>query len=167
MRGNVHVLASFRDAQVRAAIHLAKFHRHAHAIKLLSALCIAYLKTLPEKEYIVVPIPLSPRRLRERGHNQAATIAKAALAPFPRMQLLDNALCRTRHTPPQTSLARAQRLTNLSHAFAVNDKYLTQLRNAHIIIFDDVTTTGATCITAVNALFEAQPASITCIAIAH
>ena len=78
-------------------------------------------------------------------------------------------LVRTRHTKPQTTLARKERLTNVVNAFDIRDieAARTLLAGKHVLIIDDVTTTGATLKAAKATLLPLQPASITLLSLAH
>ncbi|KXK26892.1 MAG: DNA utilization protein GntX [candidate division WS6 bacterium OLB20] len=84
---------------------------------------------------LLVPVPLSAKRLKWRGFNQAGVIARQIDAARYR-----EALVRNRHTPPQAELDAAARSVNLTGAFAVNR----DVRGMDIIVVDDVYTTGAT-----------------------
>jgi ComF family protein len=92
---------------------------------------------------IVVPVPLHPGRLAERGYNQSALlagrIARRLACPW-----LPLALARSRDTPRQASLGRGERLANVAGAFAVTPSSADRIRGARILLVDDVTTTGAT-----------------------
>lgn len=88
---------------------------------------------------IIVPMPLHPARLRERGFNQAVEIGKI-IARQLNVPLRANACARTRDTAPQASLPRRARRKNLRGAFAC----ATPLEGMRIALVDDVMTTGAT-----------------------
>src|SRR4029077_8443248 len=92
----------------------------------------------------LIPIPLAPKRLRERGYNQSEMLARA-LARQWRIPVLVDALVRTRETPQQTALTPGTRLANVAGAFAVANVQCSMI-NDHwtLIIVDDVFTTGAT-----------------------
>ena len=87
----------------------------------------------------IVPVPLHPRRLRERGFNQALELARATARRF-RIPLWSNGLRRVRHTVPQTQLDARQRQTNPLGAFAL----AAPLSGSRIALMDDVVTTGST-----------------------
>jgi len=90
------------------------------------------------REVVLVPVPLTRARLRERGYNQAALVA-SALAGFLELPVFEG-LSRVRMTTSQTRLGRSDRRSNLHGAFATNaaTPYLP------VVIVDDVRTTGAT-----------------------
>lgn len=88
---------------------------------------------------LMVPVPLHPRRLRERGFNQALLLAQA----FPEARVEREVLVRVRHTPPQTSLPTPrERRENVKGAFAVVRPEV--VRGKKVLLVDDVFTTGAT-----------------------
>ncbi len=116
---------------------------------------------------LVVPVPLHPRRLRERGFNQAHLIAaemiRAGLFP-PWTALAPAALARVRETSPQTKLSRAQRLRNLRGAFRGKPK---AARGRTILLIDDVMTTGATLEGCALALLRAGARSVDALVVAR
>jgi ComF family protein len=90
---------------------------------------------------IIVPVPLHPARLRERGYNQSASVAKG-LSRVLGVPTCADAAARTRNTATQTSLDRRRRRENVAGAFRVRRPDL--VRGGNILIVDDVITTGAT-----------------------
>lgn len=91
---------------------------------------------------LLIPLPLSKERLKERGWSQTEMLAKA-------LQKIDNhknfslntkILYKIKHTQPQTKLNRAERLENLKNCFFVKKN----VQNKNIILLDDTTTTGST-----------------------
>ncbi len=95
---------------------------------------------------LLVPIPLSRRRYRARGYNQAAVMASALGRTLSRPVSLS--LTRTRHTPTQVGLPRDRRAENVRNAFA----WLGPTLDVPVILVDDVVTTGATLGSAAEAL---------------
>jgi len=88
---------------------------------------------------LIVPLPLHPLRLAERGFNQAAEIAKV-LARLCGIAMDAQLVRRVRNTAPQTALPWRERATNMRQAFACAD----DLAGLNIAVVDDVMTTGAT-----------------------
>ncbi len=164
--GDVSALTQFTDKDIEALIHEAKFHGNIRAFKFLGKLLSEYLS---EKEIldgtVVLPIPLSTTRSRSRGYNQVTEVVRHAIADRKDLVLNTRALVRVRDTKPQTTLRRAERLLNMENAFKVIDPVA--IAHRHIILVDDVTTTGATLRAAKGALLPYSPASVTCIALAH
>jgi ComF family protein len=105
----------------------------------------------------VVPVPLHWRRRLARGYNQAERIARplAAHLGLPYIP----ALARRRATPPQSLLGRDQRLANLRRAFRIPRPE--RVRGFHILLVDDVATTGATLDAAAAALKTAGAVRVT------
>jgi ComF family protein len=94
---------------------------------------------------LLVPVPLHPARLAERGFNQAASIARYAGRSLHVHQAW-HSLRRLRDTPSQTALGIEQRHVNVRGAFAVASARASRLlvEAAHVAVVDDVTTTGST-----------------------
>jgi ComF family protein len=99
---------------------------------------------------MVVPVPLFPRRLRARGFNQAALLAKP-VAKTLGLPLEVNALRRIRDTPEQASLPREERVLNIRGAFRARPPR----GSARVLLVDDVRTTGSTLAAASEALLDA------------
>ena len=103
---------------------------------------------------MVLPVPLAPARRRERGYNQSAVIA-AAVARAWRLPSREDLLARTRATRTQTRLTPGDRLANVSGAFAAVPASRRALEGAHVVLVDDVITTGATLTACAHALIAA------------
>lgn len=112
---------------------------------------------------IVLPVPLSRQRLRERGFNQALLLARH-LAPRKTEATL---LLRLHDTDAQSSLRRAQRLRNLRGAFAVDPLQAKRLRGRSVVLVDDVMTTGATLHAAATALRQAGARQVSALVVAR
>ncbi len=112
---------------------------------------------------LLVPLPLSALRLQERGYNQALLLARA-LEPA---KVAADVLLRILHTPPQSSLARKERLQGLQHAFAVDPLRAAQVRGKRVVLVDDVMTTGATLHAAAGVLRQAGVHHITALVLAR
>ena len=90
---------------------------------------------------VIVPMPLNNRRMQQRGYNQAAFIAKG-IGEVINKPVEDHVAIRTVNTVTQTGKDRTSRWQTMQHAFAVNDKKA--LTGKHILLVDDIVTTGAT-----------------------
>jgi ComF family protein len=116
------------------------------------------LRTLPAAMFeAVVPVPLHPRRRRQRGYDQAALLA-AAIARRIKKPVLA-ALVRIRDTPPQVGATAAQRRRNVAGAFA--QAAGADVAGRRLLLVDDVTTTGATAFEAARTLRRADAAEVT------
>lgn len=110
-------------------------------------------------DLLVVPIPLSEARLRQRGYNQSWEIARR-LAPMLRRPARSALLLRLFDTPHQVGSRREQRLSNVTGAFAVDPLARADLAGRPVAIVDDVMTTGATMEAAARALLQAGASSV-------
>jgi ComF family protein len=107
---------------------------------------------------VVIPVPLHWRRQLVRGGNSPAIIAER-LAQHWQVPLVTGLLKRTRNTPPQFSLPPSERGANVRRAFAVAFGY--HLEQAHVLLIDDILTTGSTCSAAARALQQAGATRVT------
>lgn len=133
----VTTLSNYNDTRVRALVWEAKYHKNEDALRKMGSMLHEHLASI--KNATVVPIPLSEKRLAERGYNQIEEALRAG-----GVEIDTTLLVRVRETIPQTQLPRKRRLTNLSGAFDVPEGSRSRLRDLHIVLVDDVTTTGAT-----------------------
>jgi ComF family protein len=118
-------------------IHALKFG-HDLSLARLMGLLLAERMPPPSGSARILAVPLHPRRLRQRGFNQAAEIARPLLRRG--WQPGRYGCHRVRHTGAQSALTACDRQGNLRHAFGVRKR----LQGDHILLIDDVMTTGAT-----------------------
>lgn len=111
----------------------------------------------------LVPVPLHPRRQRERGYNQAEALCRA-LGRRTGLPVW-NALRRVRFTETQTHLSRSERLANLHGAFAPARRR--PVSGAHLLLVDDVFTTGATVHECARVLRRAGAVSVRVLTVAR
>lgn len=117
-----------------------KFHQNLGNARLLGELLARHLQTLSDPgPQLVIPVPLHPQRLRERGYNQALEIARPVASRLG-LTLEKTAARRIRPTPPQSALDLKSRRRNVRGAFAITRR----LDDLHVAIVDDVVTTGHT-----------------------
>jgi ComF family protein len=107
-----------------------------------------------EERRALVPVPLSPGRRRERGFNQTESIAES-LAPMWKIPVWNDVLVRTSSFRSQTRLTPGERLGNVAGAFTVPAFARESIGGTHLILIDDVVTTGATLRAAAASLFAA------------
>ncbi|MDC0748459.1 ComF family protein [Polyangium mundeleinium] len=113
---------------------------------------------------LVVPVPLHPRRLAERGYNQAALLAHAAADELD-VPLAARALVRLRDTTQQATLRRAERHANVARAFVTRSPRAVQ--GLRVLLVDDVATTGATLSACRDALVEAGARDVITLCVAR
>lgn len=104
---------------------------------------------LNDKNYnLIIAVPLHRTRLRQRKFNQAILLAKSIIKNLKntknKPEFYTNILLRQKYTSQQARLDRKAREKNLKQAFLINKKYLEKIKNANILLIDDVVTTGST-----------------------
>ncbi|MDR2934640.1 MAG: double zinc ribbon domain-containing protein [Candidatus Adiutrix sp.] len=137
-----------------------KYHGDLTQVRALAGLAAA----LPETSAwdVLVPLPLSPRKLAARGFNQALVLARAA---FPGRPLEPGLLSRPVEAElPQAALSRRERLKAIRGSFRAPAPGL--VRGARVLLFDDVITTGATAAEAARTLLAAGARAVHLAAVA-
>lgn len=127
------------QAPVSQLISGLKFHRQLHLAAPLARLMIDRLGAIKPVPDLLIPVPLHPQRLRERGFNQSLELARI-LARHHALRLDWRCCRRVRATAAQTGLDEKARRRNLRAAFQVDG----DIRGRHLVLIDDVITTGAT-----------------------
>lgn len=135
--------------EVAQAIRQLKHGGASHLARPLGQLMRPPLERLAQQVDGAVPVPLHPRRLRARGYNQSALLARAACRG--RVPVCHDLLQRIRDTPAQKDLGPRQRWANVQGAFRAG----TAVRSRRLLLVDDVTTTGATAAACADALLAA------------
>lgn len=111
---------------------------------------------------VIVPMPLHPKRLRERGYNQSEYIAKG-ISDITGIPVDTTHVTRVRNTPKQALLEGNERSENVKEAFAVN--HPEQMYHKHILIVDDLITTGETMRACIKAMRPFRGATFTVLAL--
>jgi ComF family protein len=130
--------------------------------RLIVEQCREQLKALEAD--VVVPVPMHWRRRLARGTNSAALLAEP-IARELSVPMAERLLRRFRHTPPQSGLSPAQRRENVRRVFGIRSGYY--LTSAHVVLVDDILTTGATCSEAAHTLRKAGADRVTVIVAAR
>jgi ComF family protein len=107
-----------------------------------------------EEIRFVVPAPLSGVRMRQRGYNQAELLARS-VASRRGWTCIPDLLVRARSAETQTALHPSERVANVAGAFQVRPRYADLLPMEHVLLVDDVWTTGATALACGDALLIA------------
>jgi ComF family protein len=151
---------------VREAIHAFKFGgRRGLANPLGDLLAGLGLSALPgAAPDALVPVPLHPRRARERGYDQALLLARRLERAWG-VPVVADALLRAVPTQPQTDLDAAARRRNVRDAFAVRRPEL--IAGRHVVLVDDVLTTGATAGECARSLYRAGAAAVGVLTVAR
>lgn len=156
------------SGQVRAMLHQLKYQNRPEIG--------VYLGTLLAQKFAqqdwfrsvdaIVPIPLHPAKKARRGYNQSECIAEG-IAHYSRKPLLRNVVARIRNTSSQTDKSRKERADNVANAFLLRRRE--RVAGKHILLVDDVLTTGATLASCGKSILDAADCtlSIATIAIAY
>jgi Predicted amidophosphoribosyltransferases len=148
-----------KGAKVRKLIHQLKYKGKTEVGYKLGYLLGLHLKTNPiytDIDY-VVPIPLHPQKLRKRGYNQSDYIAKG-IAEALGAKSAPSIVRRNTHTSSQTQKNRIERFQNVRSIFEVVQPHL--IEGKHILVVDDVITTGATIESCAAELLNAAPCRV-------
>jgi predicted amidophosphoribosyltransferase len=170
--GEAIALFPYRDPRIRALIRAVKYHGETRALAAVGRIAGEYLvEVIAEKEAVagwerplIVPVPPSPRRLRERGYGQAERIARATLPYLGGARLAPDLLAREERAS-QVSVPRVRRTENIAEAFFVREE--ANVSGACIVLMDDVIESGATMADATRALLEAGAKDVAALALAH
>lgn len=155
------------DGPLRAAIHALKYdriHPAARPLGVMLASAVAQLAAEAPAEMLVVPVPLHRSKSKQRGFNQARALARYAIDelrkshPAWHLTLAPSTLMRLRSTESQAGLTPRQRRLNVRGAFDVSNR--SAVKDRHILLVDDILTSGATARAATKSLIKAGAASV-------
>ncbi len=122
-------------------------------------------KSLPQNQHFdyIVPIPLHPRKARQRGYNQSLHLAKG-LQSKTGIPILNDMVVRSTSNPSQTQFSKYDRWQNVNRIFIA--PYTPTIKDKHILIIDDVLTTGATIESCAHAILETNTCTISVVTLA-
>lgn len=154
------------EGGIMEAIHQFKYARKSHLGTSLGLLLNSFARKWLDKAdgYLMMPVPLHPKRLRERNFNQSLLLARYA-APLLGTELDFLSLKRIRYTQPQTGLKSNDRRRNVRGAFEIVDRKVVKGRT--ILLVDDVTTTGNTLNECARTLKRAGSKEVFCLTLAR
>jgi len=138
------VYAPYRyEGPVLEAVHRLKYGQKTFVADALGPFLAEFVKTQfnPREPLLTMPVPLHPKRLRERGFNQSLLLAKHVASGI-HGELDFLSLTRTKYTIPQTTLSKKERQKNVQNAFFLRTP--DAVRKKNILLVDDVATTGNT-----------------------
>jgi ComF family protein len=135
----------YRDL-LKKAIHFFKYRKKDRLKIPLGKILVEYLKNCDIKEYfyecdLIIPVPLHPKRLKERSFNQAQLLAEI-LGEELKIPVISDNLIRVKETSSQINLNKKEREENVRGAFSLKEKE--NIKGKNILLIDDVYTTGST-----------------------
>lgn len=169
-RVDIHAATSFlffsKGGKVQHLIHALKYKGNQETGVYLGKLLGADLiqSELYKSVDLVIPVPLHPKKQHKRGFNQSDCIAKG-IGQAMRIPVITDKLVRTMHTSSQTRKSRESRWDNVKGVFEVTD-YL-EFENKHVLIVDDVLTTGATLESCAETLLRIQGVRVSVATLAY
>jgi ComF family protein len=132
-------------------IHAMKYYNHPEAATAMGRMTAE--EFLPFGFFqdidLIIPVPLTRKRERQRGYNQSSAIAEG-VAQVTHIPIVNNAVERKAFVSSQTRKTLRERMENVEHAFEATGK--ADLEGKHILVIDDIVTSGATICACVNAM---------------
>ena len=161
-KNNILAATDYNDILAQKAIWLLKYRGLKQIAEPLAELIRQRtLEKIKIKNPVFIPIPLSSKRLKERGFNQSELIAK-----YLSDTVITNVLYKKIHTESQVLVKdREKRLNNIKNSFEIKNPEL--IKDKNIILIDDVSTTGATITEAKKVLREAGAKNIVALVVAR
>lgn len=151
-RPHFHALRAWTifENPIQQALHKLKYKRDISLGDSLAYHMLPFVQNLNWQADLILPTPLGKQRVKERGYNQAAMIAKP-LALALQVQYSDTQLTRKKETRTQVGLTKLERKKNVEGVFQAS----ANVKRKNIIVMDDVSTTGATLSSIAQALHDA------------
>jgi ComF family protein len=159
---SVRAVCAYQGA-ARRAVTTLKFRSGRYVVPLMGALLREELARRPLRADVLVPVPIGPRRLRERGYNQALLLAHEVVGATG-ASLATDVLAR-RDRPSQRRLSEAHRLSNLDDA--IRCERPEAVLGRRVLLLDDVCTTGATLSACAEVLVEAGASRVSALVFAR
>ena len=144
------------EGLLRKLLITLKFHKQPFLGHALGTLLAMHPELAVMTADAVIPVPLHPSRLTQRGYNQAQEIARP-VARHLQLPLAPDLLFRVLATAPQTNFSRNERKNNIRNAFTARKA----VRGMRVLLVDDTLTTGATLAAATQALLTSGASSVT------
>jgi ComF family protein len=154
---------AFFEGALRKAIHRFKYNYARELAIPLGDMLVHFWRQAPLEADLIVPVPLHARRLRERGYNQSALLA-GYLGQAVGIPVAGDVLYRNRYTRSQAQLNAAERSQNVEGAFSCNGS---GVQGRHVLLVDDVCTTGSTLDACSVALKEGGAVSVWALTLAR
>lgn len=151
------------DFPVQNALHTLKYRRNMGIGDAIARQMADFVRSLHWDVEMLVPVPLGKKRLKERGYNQVALVARP-LAYELGLQYAPHGLWKSREARSQVGLNISQRRENVSRAYLAEGKVV---NGRSVLVMDDVATTGSTIQSSSQALLSAGAREVYAITIAR
>lgn len=151
------------DTPVQNALHTLKYRRNMGIGDALARQMVDFVRSLQWDVDMLIPIPLGKKRLKERGYNQVALVARP-LAHELGLPYAPHGLWKSRETRSQVGLNVSQRRENVSKAYQAEVKVV---NGKSVLLMDDVATTGSTVQSSAEALLSAGARKVYAVTIAR
>ena len=163
---NKHAYIFEYNSIIREKIIQYKFKNRAYLGKMFSEFFVKNEKMCGflKKYDIIIPVPMTNKKIKERGYNQTEIIARIISKNIPSITIQKNVLIKYKDNKVQSRLNKKQRQHNVQDVYKLSNGEIIKDRN--VLILDDIYTTGATCNECAKTLRKAQPNKIGIITIA-
>jgi len=151
------------DSPVQNALHTIKYRRNVGLADSIAIQLVDFVASLKWDIDVVIPVPLGRKRLKERGYNQVALVARPLTYELG-LEYAPRALWKSRETRSQVGLTISQRRENVSQAYQADPSVV---KRKSILLMDDVATTGSTISASTEALLSAGAREVFALTIAR
>ena len=151
------------DSPIQNGLHTMKYRRNIGLGEAIALQMSDFVRSLNWQLDVLIPVPLGKKRLKERGYNQVALVARP-LAYQLNLRYEPDALWKTRETRSQVGLTISQRSENVQNAYQADSKVV---KDKSVLIMDDVATTGSTISACTTALHSAGAQEVYVLTIAR
>lgn len=133
-----------KHSLIQQLLHDLKYHNKPEIGLWFGQLLAQEIKNSPylQDVEVLIPVPLHPRKLKIRGYNQSEIICNGIQQTIPHLNVYTNVLIRSTFTETQTKKSTWERYQNVKEVFSLQNAE--KIRNKHVLIIDDVITTGST-----------------------
>lgn len=163
-RPHFHALRAWSvfEEPIQHALHKLKYRKDISLGDALAFQMLSFVEKLNWKIDMILPTPLGMQRMNERGYNQVAMVAKP-LAMALEVEYTPDQLSRKKETRTQVGLTKVERKKNVEGAFQAGAK----VKRKHIVVMDDVSTTGATLSSIAESLYSAGAENVYALTVAR
>ena len=163
-RPHFHALRAWTvfEEPIQHALHKLKYRKDVSLGDALAFQMVSFVEKLNWKIDMILPTPLGMQRMKDRGYNQAAMVAKP-LAMALQVEYVPEQLTRKKETRTQVGLTKVERKKNVEGAFQASAK----VKRKHIVVMDDVSTTGSTLSSVAECLYSAGAENVYALTVAR